>query len=326
MHLFGRSPSHHRASTWPRRDRAAVAAADALVAGSLLPPTLTSGTALSATASVRGRFLPRPEGADVRPTARVRRFIRLGTLGLVVALWAATAGPGAPLGFTTRASAASLPSAGCPLRHLRRRHRLQHLLVPGDPHRPLPVQRGDRQPGEGRSAAHTEHNHQRLVGDGAGDDPSGPVRHHRHGVLRLPRLGPELALRRVVDQGLVRRVRHRRRRRRQPLQSEQAADRSVRARAEPGSDQPGAASRRHGLRHRRAVPQRWTTAPRRPRASCLPDTTAGIGTKPTRALKDDVIYEVHVRGLTENDPTIPAADRGTYKGAGLKAACLAASA
>ncbi len=44
-----------------------------------------------------------------------------------------------------------------------------------------------------------------------------------------------------------------------------------------------------------------------------------IGTKPTRAFKDDVIYEVHVRGLTQSDASIAAAYRGTYKGAGLKA-------
>lgn len=53
----------------------------------------------------------------------------------------------------------------------------------------------------------------------------------------------------------------------------------------------------------------------------LPDTT-GVGTKPARALKDDIIYEVHVRGLTMNDTSIPAAVRGTYKGAGLKAPVL----
>ena len=55
----------------------------------------------------------------------------------------------------------------------------------------------------------------------------------------------------------------------------------------------------------------------------LPDTTS-IGTKPTRALKDDIIYEVHLRGLTMNDASIPAARRGTYKGAGTKAPALAA--
>jgi glycogen operon protein len=53
-----------------------------------------------------------------------------------------------------------------------------------------------------------------------------------------------------------------------------------------------------------------------------PDTTS-FGTKPTRALKDDIIYEVHVRGLTENDSSITAAYRGTYQGAALKAPALA---
>jgi isoamylase len=54
----------------------------------------------------------------------------------------------------------------------------------------------------------------------------------------------------------------------------------------------------------------------------VPDTQS-VGTKPTRALKDDVIYEVNVRGLTMGDSSIAAAARGTYKGAGLKAAWLA---
>lgn len=42
-----------------------------------------------------------------------------------------------------------------------------------------------------------------------------------------------------------------------------------------------------------------------------------------RAQKDDIIYEVHLRGLTEYDTGIPAAFRGTYRGAALKAGCLA---
>ncbi len=55
----------------------------------------------------------------------------------------------------------------------------------------------------------------------------------------------------------------------------------------------------------------------------LASDTQSIGTKPTRAQKDDIVYEVHVRGLTMNDTSIAAAYRGTYKGAGLKAAYLA---
>jgi len=57
--------------------------------------------------------------------------------------------------------------------------------------------------------------------------------------------------------------------------------------------------------------------------SIVIDTAAGnFGTKPTRAFKDEVIYEVHVRGLTRNDPSVVAAERGTYLGASRKAAYL----
>ncbi|PKO73764.1 MAG: glycogen debranching enzyme [Betaproteobacteria bacterium HGW-Betaproteobacteria-17] len=51
--------------------------------------------------------------------------------------------------------------------------------------------------------------------------------------------------------------------------------------------------------------------------------TNPIGSKPTRPLKDDIIYEVHVRGLTMNDASVPANLRGTYAGAALKAGYLA---
>jgi glycogen operon protein len=60
-----------------------------------------------------------------------------------------------------------------------------------------------------------------------------------------------------------------------------------------------------------------------PKGIVLAGDTQSTGTKPTRALKDDVVYEAHVRGLTMNDTGISAAYRGTYKGAGLKAAWLA---
>jgi isoamylase len=43
---------------------------------------------------------------------------------------------------------------------------------------------------------------------------------------------------------------------------------------------------------------------------------------PERALKDESIYEVHMRGFTANDQLIEARYRGTYKGAGLKAKYL----
>ncbi|WP_428268777.1 alpha-amylase family glycosyl hydrolase [Haliangium sp.] len=55
----------------------------------------------------------------------------------------------------------------------------------------------------------------------------------------------------------------------------------------------------------------------------FPEDNTSIGSKPTRAFKDDIVYEVHVRGLTMQDSSIPSQYRGTYKGAGLKAAALA---
>jgi glycogen operon protein len=48
-----------------------------------------------------------------------------------------------------------------------------------------------------------------------------------------------------------------------------------------------------------------------------PDT----GDKPSRALTDDVIYEVHVRGFTENDPATTSC-QGTFQAAGAKASYL----
>lgn len=60
-----------------------------------------------------------------------------------------------------------------------------------------------------------------------------------------------------------------------------------------------------------------------PKGIVLQGDTQSIGTKPTRAFKDDIVYEAHVRGLTKNDSSIAAAYRGTYKGAGLKAPYLA---
>ncbi|WCE04837.1 isoamylase [Pseudoxanthomonas sp. JBR18] len=56
----------------------------------------------------------------------------------------------------------------------------------------------------------------------------------------------------------------------------------------------------------------------------LASDATSTGSKPTRAFKDEVVYEVHLRGLTKNDTTIPAAKRGTYAGAALKAPALAA--
>jgi glycogen operon protein len=59
-----------------------------------------------------------------------------------------------------------------------------------------------------------------------------------------------------------------------------------------------------------------------PKSIVIDVPTGDVGTRPTRALKDDIIYEVHVRGLTRNDPSVAAAERGTYLGASRKAAYL----
>ena len=64
------------------------------------------------------------------------------------------------------------------------------------------------------------------------------------------------------------------------------------------------------------------SGPKAPKGIVLMVDRSSTGTKPTRAQKDDIIYEVHVRGLTENDPDIPADARGTYRGAALKAGYL----
>jgi glycogen operon protein len=64
-----------------------------------------------------------------------------------------------------------------------------------------------------------------------------------------------------------------------------------------------------------------TTAPK---SIVLAADGASTGSKPVRALKDDVVYEVNLRGLTRNDAGIAAADRGTYRGAAQKAASLRA--
>lgn len=65
------------------------------------------------------------------------------------------------------------------------------------------------------------------------------------------------------------------------------------------------------------------SGPYAPKGIVLAPSTQSTGTRPTRAQKDDVIYEVHVRGLTKQDPGIPTQYQGTYYGAGLKASYLA---
>lgn len=61
-----------------------------------------------------------------------------------------------------------------------------------------------------------------------------------------------------------------------------------------------------------------------PKSIAFVADSASIGMTPARALKDDVIYEVHLRGLTMNDPSVEASLQGTYAGAATKATYLAA--
>jgi isoamylase len=60
-----------------------------------------------------------------------------------------------------------------------------------------------------------------------------------------------------------------------------------------------------------------------PKSILFAPASQSVGTKPTRAQKDDIIYEVNVRGLTKNDTSVPAAVQGSYAGAALKAPYLA---
>lgn len=60
-----------------------------------------------------------------------------------------------------------------------------------------------------------------------------------------------------------------------------------------------------------------------PKSILLLETdNTSFGEKPRRSLKDDIIYEVNLRGLSMMDESIPKNERGTYKGAAKKASYL----
>jgi glycogen operon protein len=59
-----------------------------------------------------------------------------------------------------------------------------------------------------------------------------------------------------------------------------------------------------------------------PKGLVLEKQAGEVGAKPSRPLKDDIIYEVHLRGLTMADPSITEGLRGTYAGAAAKAGDL----
>jgi len=66
------------------------------------------------------------------------------------------------------------------------------------------------------------------------------------------------------------------------------------------------------------------SAPVAPKGVVLPDAPApaDVGPRPIRPLRDDVVYEVHLRGLTAGDPAAGAC-RGTYAAAAARADELA---
>ena len=145
------------------------------------------------------------------------------------------------------------------------------------------------------------------------------VGHHRRRLLRLPRVGPQLARR------------TRRGPRARPRASSRTSTRSGN-RFDPNKLlidpytreishdplQPGALSSspyRHGPDVAR---RRRRTA--RAEVDRLPARHDERRARTRRArCKDDVVYEVHVRGLTMNDTSVPAALQGTYAGAATKA-------
>ena len=63
------------------------------------------------------------------------------------------------------------------------------------------------------------------------------------------------------------------------------------------------------------------TGPTAAKGIVLRDDPADLGTRPAGAFGSDIIYEVHLRGFTEGDSSVPCA--GTYAGAAAKASYLA---
>jgi isoamylase len=64
------------------------------------------------------------------------------------------------------------------------------------------------------------------------------------------------------------------------------------------------------------------SGPLAPKGVVVPPPLARPAGQPSRPIRDDVVYEVHVRGFTKNDTTVPEAERGTYRGAARRAKYL----
>lgn len=64
------------------------------------------------------------------------------------------------------------------------------------------------------------------------------------------------------------------------------------------------------------------TGPFAPKGIVIDIPAANFGVKPETPFKDEIIYEVHLRGLTKNDPSVPGNLQGTYAGAATRAGYL----
>ena len=64
------------------------------------------------------------------------------------------------------------------------------------------------------------------------------------------------------------------------------------------------------------------TGPFAPKGIVLDLPTPDFGLKPVSPFKDEIVYEVHLRGLTRNDGAVPPNLQGTYAGAAARASYL----
>ena len=103
---------------------------------------------------------------------------------------------------------------------------------------------------------------------------------------------------------------------RKPFQPQQTADRSIRSgeqsrSSDAESSRPNCVSVRSGL-------SRGGHRSFRAKGIVLDFPTPISARNKPATFKDEIIYEVHLRGLTKNDPSVPANLQGTYAGCGYQ--------
>jgi glycogen operon protein len=80
-----------------------------------------------------------------------------------------------------------------------------------------------------------------------------------------------------------------------------------------------------GAWSRNGTPTRMIdTGPFAPKGIVMDLPIPDFGAKPRQPFKDEIIYEVHLRGLTKNDPNVPPNLQGTYAAAATRAEYLRA--